>query len=96
MENLQTLAMVLVDYDYAYDPTRRGTEPPAPFEVDETFYASDIEEQGWAIRLSLGSIGDYVMLLYIDIYGNEYTEIKSPSDFVKGSIEVDARPTAIS
>jgi len=80
--NLETLSMVLVDYDYPYDPTRRGKEPPLPFELDDRFYASDIQAAEWEVRMPLDSLGKHVMLIYVDIYGNEYTEIKSAADFV--------------
>jgi 16S rRNA G966 N2-methylase RsmD len=33
--NLEALAMVLVDYDYPYDRTRKGKESPQPFQLDE-------------------------------------------------------------
>ncbi len=79
--NLETLSMVLVDYDYPYNPARSGKESPPPFEVDAVFYASDIQNAGWEIRLPVELQGKCVMLVYVDIYGNEYTEIKTPADF---------------
>ena len=82
--NRETLSMVLVDYDYLYDPKRTGKESPPPFEVDAVFYANDIQEAKWEVRLPLDSLGEYVMLIYVDIYGNEYTEIKTPADFGNG------------
>jgi len=88
--NLETLSLVLVDYDYPYDPTRRGKEPPPLFELDDKFYATDIQAADWEIRMPLDSLGKHVMLTYIDIYGNEYTEIKSATDFVGRGGEHDA------
>lgn len=82
--NRETLSMVLVDYDYPHDPKRTGKEPPPPFEVDAVFYAKDIEATDWEVRLPLDSLGEHVMLIYVDIYGNEYTEIKTPADFGNG------------
>lgn len=79
--NLETLSMVLVDYDYPYDPTRKGKEPPPPFELDAVFYAGDIQAADWEVRLPPDSLGSHVMLIYLDIYGNEYTEIKAAADF---------------
>jgi len=79
--NRETLSMVLVDYDYPYDPARKGKEPPPPFELDAVYYASDIQSNDWEVHLPLDSLGEYVMLIYIDIYGNEYTEVKSRADF---------------
>lgn len=79
--NLETLSLVLVDYDYPHDPMRAGNESPPPFELDVVFYASDIENADWEVRMPLDVLGEYIMLIYVDIYGNEYTEIKIPSDF---------------
>ena len=82
--NRETLSMVLADYDYPYDPKRTGKESPPPFEMDAVFYANDIQAANWEVRLPLDSLGEYVMLIYVDIYGNEYTEIKTPADFGNG------------
>jgi len=79
--NLETLSMVLVDYDYPYDSARKGKEALSPFEVDTVFYANDIQAAGWEVRLPVEVLGKSVMLLYVDIYGNEYTEVKTSSDF---------------
>lgn len=80
-ENLETLSMILVDYDYPYDPERRGSEPPPPFELDAVYYANAIKDAGWEVRMPLDSLGRCAMLIYIDCYGNEYTELKAPADF---------------
>jgi site-specific DNA-methyltransferase (adenine-specific)/adenine-specific DNA-methyltransferase len=69
--NLETLSMVMVDYDYDGEV----------FALDAVFYAADIEKNGWEVRLSLESLGKQVMLIYMDIYGNEYREVKTPADF---------------
>jgi len=82
--NREPLSMVLADYDYPHDPKRTGKESPPPFEVDAVFYAKDIEATDWEVRLPLDSLGEYVTLIYVDIYGNEYTEIKTPADFGNG------------
>ncbi len=80
-KNRETLSMVLVDYDYPYNPNRKGKEPPPPFEMDATFYAKEIESNKWEVRMPFDLLKNYVMLVYVDIYGNEYTEIKTPADF---------------
>lgn len=81
--NLETLSMVLVDYNYPYDPARKGKEPPPPFQLDAVFFASDIHAAGWEVRMPFDFLGEYIMVIYIDIYGNEYTEVKTPADFVE-------------
>lgn len=80
--NLETLSMILVDYNYR-QPTEGSGEAPPPFEVDAIFYAKDLEKADWSIRLPKDFIGDRVMLIYIDIYGNEYSEVKSKTDFAQ-------------
>ncbi len=69
--NLETLSMVMVDYDYDGEV----------FALDAVFYAADIEKNGWEVRLPLESLGRQVMIIYMDIYGNEYREVKTPADF---------------
>lgn len=69
--NLETLSMVMVDYDYDGEV----------FALDAVFYAGDIEKSDWQVRMPLESLGKQVMVIYTDIYGNEYKEIKTPADF---------------
>jgi site-specific DNA-methyltransferase (adenine-specific)/adenine-specific DNA-methyltransferase len=69
--NLETLSMVMVDYDYDGEV----------FALAAVFYAADIEKDGWEVRLPLESLGKQVMIIYMDIYGNEYREVKTPADF---------------
>ena len=69
--NLETLSMVMVDYNYDGEV----------FALDGVFYAADIEKNGWEVRLPLESLGKQVMIIYMDIYGNEYREVKTPADF---------------
>lgn len=69
--NLETLSMVMVDYDYDGEV----------FALDAVFYAADIEKNGWEVRMPLESLGKQVMIIYMDIYGNEYREVKTPADF---------------
>ena len=55
--------------------------PPPPFELDATFLAADIQAADWQVQLPLDALGKHVMLIYVDIYGNEYTAIKTPSEW---------------
>jgi site-specific DNA-methyltransferase (adenine-specific)/adenine-specific DNA-methyltransferase len=76
--NRETLSMVMVDYDYEGDV----------FNLDAVFYANDIEKNGWEVRMPLGSLGERAMIVYIDIYGNEYREVKTPADFRRATLEM--------
>jgi site-specific DNA-methyltransferase (adenine-specific)/adenine-specific DNA-methyltransferase len=81
-DNRETLSMVMVDYDY---PLKEPDEQePPPFEPDQVFYASNIEQNDWEVRMPLQSLGEQAMIIYIDIYGNEYKEVKTPADFQAG------------
>jgi len=71
LDNLESLSMIMVDYDY-------NTET---FNLDQVFYASEIEKNGWKVLLPLEKIKKQIMIIYLDIYGNEYREIKTLKDF---------------
>jgi site-specific DNA-methyltransferase (adenine-specific)/adenine-specific DNA-methyltransferase len=73
--NRESLSMVMVDYDYKNNDT---------FNLDTVFYASDIEANKWEVHLPVEKFGDKIMIIYLDIYGNEYREIKTLKDFKKG------------
>ena len=90
--NLETLSMVMVDYDYPFK--KPDDKEPPPFEPDQVFYASEIEKNGWEVRLPLESLGQQAMIIYMDIYGNEYREIKTPADFRPVADETNAEETA--
>ena len=69
--NRKSLSMIMVDYDYDSEV----------FNLDKVFYASEIEKNGWKVFLPLESIKKQIMIIYLDIYGNEYREIKTLQDF---------------
>ncbi|HEX6290871.1 MAG TPA: site-specific DNA-methyltransferase [Herpetosiphonaceae bacterium] len=75
----ETLSLVLVDYDYPYDPLRSGVQPPCT--IDAVFDAAQLAAAGWEVRLPCEALGATIMLIYVDIYGNEYAEIKALADF---------------
>ncbi len=63
--NLQTLSMVMLDYDYDGEV----------FNLDGVFFADEIEKTGWEVRFPVKSLGHQVMSVFIDIYGNEAREV---------------------
>ena len=69
--NRESLSIIMVDYDYDGNI----------FNLDKVFYASDIEKNGWKVFLPLQEIKKQIMIIYLDIYGNEYREIKTHHDF---------------
>ncbi len=63
--NRETLSMVMLDYDYNGDV----------FDLDAAFFADAIEKVGWEIRFPVESVGEQLMAVFIDIYGNEAREV---------------------
>jgi len=73
-KNLETLSMVMVDYDY------NGKV----FDLDSpVFYAEDLKKQDYEIRFDPNKIKGQMMIIYCDIFGNEKREIKTLKDFKK-------------
>jgi site-specific DNA-methyltransferase (adenine-specific)/adenine-specific DNA-methyltransferase len=65
--NRETLSMVMLDYDF-------DTESDI-FGLDAVFYADGIENAGWEIRFPAEPLGEKVMAVVVDIYGNEAREL---------------------
>ena len=73
-ENRETLSMVMVDYDY------KGNGEVL-FDLDAAFYRDAIEKDDWKVRLDASQFGEKIMIIFMDIFGNELREVKTPSDF---------------
>ena len=73
LKNLESLSMVMVDYDY------NGKV----FDLDDVFYAEDLKKQNWEIHFDPAKIKNQMMIIYCDIFGNEKREIKTSKDFRK-------------
>jgi hypothetical protein len=79
--NLETLSMVMLDYDFDGEV----------FDLDDVFYAeelkknflSEAEENGYEVRFAKDKVKDKIMVIYIDIFGNEKREVKTLKDFKK-------------
>jgi len=72
-ENRETFSMVMVDYDYNGEV----------FDFDDVFYAEDLEKNKWEVRFDADKIDGQIMIIYIDIFGNEKREVKKLKDFKK-------------
>jgi len=66
-ENLQTLSMLMLDYDY--------DEKKGVFEFDQVFFGDALCEENWTAYFPISKIGKSVMALFVDIYGNEAREL---------------------
>ncbi|HUU88782.1 MAG TPA: site-specific DNA-methyltransferase [Candidatus Glassbacteria bacterium] len=69
--NRESLSMIMVDFNYDGDI----------FNLDKVYYASEIEKKSWKVFLPVEEIKKQIMIIYLDIYGNEYREIKGIEDF---------------
>lgn len=72
-ENREPLSMVMVDYDYNGEV----------FDFDDVFYAEDLKKNKWEIHFDADKINKQIMIIYIDIFGNEKREVRKLKDFKK-------------
>lgn len=68
-EGLDYLAMVMIDKDY------RGKV----FNLGEVVFAEKIE--GGEVYFDLDGLGQEIMVIYLDVYGNEFREVIKKNDF---------------
>lgn len=87
-ENRETLSMVMVDCDYGNGATPEG---PDPFQVDHVHYAEDLSKRRWKFVIPSEQLGRRIMLNYIDVFGNEFREIKTREDLGLPSLETGER-----
>jgi len=71
-ENYETLSMVMVDYNY----------DGKVFDLDEVFYSDNLKPD-YEVRFDSSKIDKQMMVIYLDIYGNEKKEILTLKDFKK-------------
>jgi len=69
--NLETLSMVMLDCNF----------DGAAFDLDEAFYAEDLKKNDYEVRFAEDKVKEQIMVIYIDIFGNEKREIKILKDF---------------
>ena len=77
-ENRGTLSMVMLDYDY-----RKKV-----FEFDDVFYSDGLQKNKWTLSFPSDKVGENVMAIFIDIYGNEARELINVKDFKKKQVAV--------
>jgi site-specific DNA-methyltransferase (adenine-specific)/adenine-specific DNA-methyltransferase len=71
--NLETLSMVMLDYDF--------DEKSQVFDLDAVHYAEALAKQNWEVRFPLESLGEKMMAVFIDIYGNEARVVIDEAEF---------------
>jgi len=69
--NLETLSMVMLDCDF----------DGQVFDLDEVFYAEELKNNGYEVRFAEDKFNKQIMVIYIDIFGNEKREVKALPEF---------------
>ena len=67
LEDRESLAMLMADLDYDGDV----------FDLDYYGYADQMKSDNYLVELPLEGIGSRIMVVLVDIYGNEYREVKT-------------------
>lgn len=62
---LETFSMLMLDFDYNGEV----------FDFDAVFYAHQLENENWQAVFSKENLGNNIMAVFIDIYGNEAREL---------------------
>jgi site-specific DNA-methyltransferase (adenine-specific)/adenine-specific DNA-methyltransferase len=70
-EDITDLAMVLVDHSYDEEV----------FCLESVFFADDLERSNWKFTIPRAGISNRVMIIYVDLYGNEFREVKYVDEF---------------
>jgi site-specific DNA-methyltransferase (adenine-specific)/adenine-specific DNA-methyltransferase len=82
--NRETLSMVMLDYDFDSESD--------VFAFDAVFYAEGIEKANWEVRFPVEAVGNQVMAVFVDIYGNEAREVIPARRFGVAKERAEANP----
>ena len=69
--SFKALSMVMIDYNFNGDY----------FDMDDKWFASDLEKNEYEIRFPVERLKDQIMIVYMDVYGNEKKEILTVKNF---------------
>lgn len=67
----ETLSMVMVDFNYDGEV----------FDLDQTYFAENLKKDKYQIKFEKELLNKKMMIIYMDIFGNEKKEIKELKDF---------------
>lgn len=84
--NFESLSMVMLDFDYDADAD--------VFELDTVIYADALAAADWKVRFRVDIMGDQMMAVFVDMYGNEARVVIPASHFVdrrRGAKKVSTR-----
>jgi site-specific DNA-methyltransferase (adenine-specific)/adenine-specific DNA-methyltransferase len=71
--NLETLSMVMLDYDFDGET----------FDLDEVFFSDALQKNNYEIRFAERKVRGQLLIIYVDIFGNERRELKTKEDFAE-------------
>lgn len=63
--NRESLSMVMLDFNYTGEV----------FDLDAVVFADEISKNGWEVSFPADQVGEQVMAVFTDIYGNEAREV---------------------
>ena len=66
LENFESLSMVVIDNNY---------NEKDGFIMSDCIFSEDIESVQSTLQISLQNTGDYICVIFIDIYGNEFKQV---------------------
>lgn len=66
LKNRESLSMVMVDWDYDGEV----------FDLDKVYFAEEIKKNKFEIKIEKKKVAKKLMLIYMDIFGNENSEVK--------------------
>jgi len=75
---LETFSTLMLDFDYNGEV----------FDMDAVHFAHELEEHKWQTWFSLDEIGKNIMVVFLDIYGNEAREVISRDSFAPATVEI--------
>lgn len=79
VDSFETLSMIMIDYDY-------DTETDV-FNFDAVHYSAALAAAGWEIAFPLEKVGNKMMVVFLDLFGNEAREIIEAETFADKKIE---------
>lgn len=71
LKNRESLSMVMIDWNFDGEV----------FDLDKVYFAEEIKKNKFEIKIEKKKVGKKLMLIYMDIFGNENREIKELKDF---------------
>jgi DNA modification methylase len=75
--NLETLSMVMLNFNYDEDTNI--------FDLDAVYYADALKKNGWKVRFRRDQLGEKMMAVFLDIYGNEARVLIDATEFANAN-----------